>query len=116
MTSSDRVAVLARREHARPSVALIVFTGLLAMTVAVSYLLLGVVGLAVALVVVGAKAALVALFFMHLKLSTPLTRLFAGAGLVWLALLLGLTMIDHLTRERADVPFRGETETPRVTE
>ena len=89
---------------------------LLAGTVGVSYLLLGAFGLVAALAIAGAKAALVALFFMHLKLSTPLTRLFAGAGLVWLALLLGLTMIDHLTRERADVPFRGETETPRVTE
>jgi len=89
---------------------------LLAMTVALSYLPLGVLGLVVAPAVAGVKAALVALFFMHLELYTPLTRLFAGAGLVWLALLLGLTMTDYLTRERADVPFRGETETPRVAE
>ena len=89
---------------------------LLAGTVGVSYLPLGAFGLVVALAIAGAKAALVALFFMHLRLSTPLTRLFAGAGLVWLALLMGLTMTDYLTRERADVPFRGPTESPRVGE
>ena len=53
-----------------------------------------VVGLAIATI----KSALVALFFMHLLYSGRVTWLVVLAALLWLALLLGLTLADFLTR------------------
>jgi cytochrome c oxidase subunit IV len=50
------------------------------------------------LVIAALKAALVAVVFMHLRWSSPLQRLFAGAGLFWLAILFTLTFADYMTR------------------
>jgi cytochrome c oxidase subunit 4 len=44
------------------------------------------------------KALLVILYFMHIRFSTRLTWVFAGAGFFWLAILISLTMADILTR------------------
>jgi cytochrome c oxidase subunit 4 len=52
----------------------------------------------IALVIAVTKALLVALYFMHLRTSSPLTILFAGAGIFWLGILFALTMSDYLTR------------------
>ena len=52
----------------------------------------------VALSIAFGKAALVTLFFMHVRYSPRRTQLVAVAGLVWLAILLLLTMSDYLTR------------------
>ena len=41
---------------------------------------------------------LVALFFMHVRHSTKLTRLVVAGGLLWLAILLVLTLADVMTR------------------
>jgi len=38
------------------------------------------------------------LYFMNLKNDSPLTKLFAVAGLVWMLILIGLTLSDYLTR------------------
>jgi cytochrome c oxidase subunit 4 len=51
-----------------------------------------------ALAIAAGKALLVALYFMHLRASSPLTLLFAGAGIFWLGILLALTASDYLTR------------------
>ncbi len=40
------------------------------------------------------------LFFMHVRHSSRLTWIFAGAAFLWLGLLLGLTMTDYATREQ----------------
>ncbi|HZZ29906.1 MAG TPA: cytochrome C oxidase subunit IV family protein [Pirellulales bacterium] len=53
-----------------------------------------VVGLAIAAV----KATLVALYFMHLLHSGRVTWLAVLAALFWLAIMLGLTLADFLTR------------------
>ena len=45
-----------------------------------------------------AKTALIAFFFMEIHYHNGITRIFAGAGLVWLALLFLLTFSDYLTR------------------
>jgi cytochrome c oxidase subunit IV len=45
------------------------------------------------------KAALVALFFMHLLYSGRVTWLVVLAALLWFAILLGLTLSDYLTRQ-----------------
>jgi cytochrome c oxidase subunit 4 len=53
-----------------------------------------------ALVIAGAKATLVVLYFMHLRYSGKLTWVFAGAGVFWLLLLVGGTLDDVITRQR----------------
>jgi cytochrome c oxidase subunit 4 len=50
------------------------------------------------------KAILVILYFMHVRFSQRLTWVFAGAGFFWLAILLGLTMSDTLTRPQVAPP------------
>jgi cytochrome c oxidase subunit 4 len=47
---------------------------------------------------------LVALFFMHIRHSTKLTKLVVVGGLLWLAILLVLTMTDFATRGILGVP------------
>lgn len=71
---------------------------LLALTVAVAYLELGTLGLALALTIAVIKAVLVILYFMHVRYSNSLIALFALTGFVWLLLLLGLTLNDYLSR------------------
>jgi cytochrome c oxidase subunit 4 len=58
----------------------------------------------VALVIACTKMLLVALFFMHIRHSTRLTKLVVAGGLLWLLILLGLTMADFLTRGILGVP------------
>jgi cytochrome c oxidase subunit 4 len=76
----------------------VVLLVLLAATVALSLAPLGPLRLAVALGIAGVKAGLVALFFMHVRYGFPLMRLFSVAGLLWLAILIGLTLSDYATR------------------
>ena len=72
---------------------------LLALTVVLSKVFsLGVLGTVLTLGIAVAKAALVVLFFMHLRYGAPIMRLFAAAGLLWLAILMGFTVGDYLTR------------------
>ena len=44
------------------------------------------------------KASLVATYFMHLRYSSRLTLLVAGAGLIWMVHLMVFTFADYLTR------------------
>jgi cytochrome c oxidase subunit IV len=78
-----------------------VYAALLALTlltVGVAYLDLGPFNIVVALGIAICKAVLVMLFFMHLRYSTQLTWIIAGAGVIWLAHLLIFTLSDYLTR------------------
>ena len=52
----------------------------------------------VALVIASAKGALVALFFMHLYDQQGANRLVFVTSLVFVALLIGLTVLDNATR------------------
>jgi cytochrome c oxidase subunit 4 len=71
---------------------------LLALTLGMTYVPLGRGNIAVALAIGIAKVVIVLLVFMKLARSPPLTWIFAGAGLFWLALLFGLTFTDYATR------------------
>ena len=53
----------------------------------------------VALTIALVKTLLVLLFFMHVRYSSRLTWVFAGAGLFWLLIMMSLTLSDVLTRE-----------------
>jgi cytochrome c oxidase subunit IV len=52
-----------------------------------------------ALTIAIVKALLVVLFFMHLRYSSRLTWVFAGAGLFWFLIMMTFTISDVLTRE-----------------
>jgi caa(3)-type oxidase subunit IV len=87
--------------HSGPRLYVAVFAALVVLTVAtvaVSYVDLGPWSVVVALAIACSKALLVLLFFMHLRDSPGLTWLVAGGGFFWLAILIGLTMSDVLTR------------------
>ena len=78
-----------------------VFGALLALTLlttGIAYVDLGPFNVAVALTIAVIKALLVMLFFMHLKHSSPLVQIFAGAGVFWLLILLTFTLSDYLSR------------------
>jgi len=80
--------------------------GLTILTTAVAYVDLGAFSTIVALGIACTKMLLVALFFMHIRHSTKLTKLVVVGGLLWLAILLLMTMTDFLTRTWLGVPGR----------
>jgi cytochrome c oxidase subunit IV len=76
-------------------IALLAFTLLTTLVATVD---LGFFNVVVALVIAGIKMLLVALFFMHLRHSTVLMKVVVGGGLLWLAIMLGLSATDYGTR------------------
>jgi cytochrome c oxidase subunit 4 len=71
---------------------------LTALTVGVATFDLGRLNVVAALAIAVVKATLVLLYFMHLRYSPRLTWLIVSVAFVWLAILIGLTMSDDLTR------------------
>ncbi len=66
--------------------------GLTGLTVIVAYQDLGRFSAAVALAIAATKGTLVVLYFMHLRYASRLIALYAGSGLFFLAILLGITL------------------------
>jgi cytochrome c oxidase subunit 4 len=89
-------------EHIVPrSIYYAVFAALMvltAVTVGVAFVNLGRLNIAVALGVAVVKAALVVLFFMHVKYSSRLVQLVVLASIVWLIILFSITLTDYVTR------------------
>lgn len=78
-----------------------VFAALIALTittVAVSKIELGEYNFLAAMAIALIKATLVVLFFMHVKQSSSMTRLFVVAGLFWTAILFVFTLSDYMSR------------------
>jgi cytochrome c oxidase subunit IV len=78
-----------------------VFAALLALTittVAVSKLDLGEFNFIAAMTIAVIKATLVVMFFMDVRRATSLTKLFVGAGLFWMAILIVFLLSDYLSR------------------
>jgi cytochrome c oxidase subunit 4 len=71
---------------------------LLVVTVAVAEFDFGPFNFLAAATIASIKALLIILFFMHVRYSTPLIWVVAGAGFFWLAILFGLTLSDYWTR------------------
>jgi cytochrome c oxidase subunit 4 len=71
---------------------------LLALTTASSFIPLHAFNLVANLAIALAKALLVMLVFMRLRRSAPMIRIIAGAGVFWLALLAGLSLLDFAAR------------------
>jgi cytochrome c oxidase subunit 4 len=81
---------------------LLVFGGLLVLTlttVLVASVPLGPWHTTVALAIAVVKASLIVLFFMHGLESSRLTWMVIVAAVLWLAIMLGGTFSDYLTRE-----------------
>jgi cytochrome c oxidase subunit 4 len=97
-------------EHVVPiKVYLAVFAALLlftATTTAVAFVDLGPFNNLVALGIAGVKAALVVLYFMHVRYGTRITPLVLAASALWLVLLIGLSLSDYATRGWLGVPGR----------
>jgi cytochrome c oxidase subunit 4 len=88
---------------------LLVFAGLIALTIlttAVAFVDLGAFSVVVALAIACCKMLLVALFFMHVRHSSQLTKLVLVAALLWLAILIFFTLSDFVTRGWFGVPGR----------
>ena len=83
------------RTYAAICVALLLLMGL---NCAVSFMDLGRWNIAAALAISATMAFLVAWFSMHLRRASSLSRLAAGAGLIWLAFMLTFTLADYLSR------------------
>lgn len=77
---------------------------LLGATFALAHVELGTLNTPVGLVIAGVKALLVALFFMRLRMSDGVHRIFALAGVFWLGILLTLALSDALSRNWFALP------------
>jgi cytochrome c oxidase subunit 4 len=71
---------------------------LTAITVAVAFVNLGALNFPVAIGIAITKATLVVLFFMHVKYSSQLSKMFVAMGIFFLSILFGLTLTDYLSR------------------
>lgn len=91
-----------------PNAYLAVFFALMLLTtatVAAAFLHLGPFNDIVALTIAVTKACLVILYFMHVRHSSPLSKLVVVAGFLWLVFLIGLTLSDYLTRDQIRPPI-----------
>ena len=78
-----------------------IFAALLALTfvtVTVARVDLGPFNTIVALTIAVTKAVLVVLYFMHLRFSSHLVRVFGVAAVFWLGILFVLTLSDYFAR------------------
>ena len=76
--------------------ALLIGTGI---TVWAAYQNFGPFNIVIALLIATIKMSLVILFFMHGKYSAKRTQLVIISGFFWLAIMLGLTLMDYTARQ-----------------
>jgi cytochrome c oxidase subunit IV len=76
-------------------IALLFFT---ALTTGVAYIDLGAYNTVAALAIAVCKASLVVLFFMHVRHSERLIRVFVCAAIFWLLILIVISLSDFATR------------------
>jgi cytochrome c oxidase subunit IV len=95
--------VVSRRTYAFVYLALLLLTGL---TTAVAFVDLGAMSTVVAVLIAAIKAAIIALFFMHLLHSEHLVRVIGIGALIWFGFMLTLTIGDYVTRGWVPVPGR----------
>ncbi|MCK6556176.1 cytochrome C oxidase subunit IV family protein [Candidatus Binatia bacterium] len=79
--------------------------GLTAITVAVAFNDFGAWNNFVAIAIAVTKATLVILYFMHVRYSTHLTWVMAGAGFFWTAVMIAYVMTDYVARGWIPVPI-----------
>jgi cytochrome c oxidase subunit 4 len=77
---------------------------LTATTVAVAYVDLGPLNLAAAMGIAILKATLVVLYFMHVKYSGNMVKVYVAAGFLFFVIMLGITLSDYMTRGWISTP------------
>ena len=73
---------------------------LLALTVLAAAYNLGPLGIAVALTIAVVKAVLIILYFMHVRYSSKMVWLFAGASFFWVGIMFLFLFTDYLSRQQ----------------
>jgi|SRR5579862_192100 len=76
------------------------------LTVFVAHQEFGALNTPIALTIAVCKATLVVWFFMGLRYNTPLTKVTAASGFIWLMIMFGIGLSDYLTRSWIHVPGR----------
>ncbi len=89
----------------RPALVWGALMAFLAATFASSYVPLGGWNSALNMAISVAKALLIALFFMELRNAGALLRIAAAIGLLWLAILFGLSWTDLGSRPHTGAPW-----------
>jgi len=94
-----------------------VLVALVMATLVLAYLPFGRWNTPLSLGIAGAKAAVIAIFFMNLRRPDPLLRLAGTASLLWIAFMFALTFADVLTRAPVTQPGSviPRAETPNRT-
>ena len=77
---------------------------LTAATVFAAFVNLGQFNFLVAMIIAGFKATLVIWYFMHVKYASHLTKLTVATGLFFLAILLGLFLVDYGSKAFTALP------------
>src|SRR5436305_11787640 len=89
-------------EHNQKKTYYLVFAALMVLlivTVGATYIPWGSrISIVIAMAIAIVKATLVVLYFMHIRGSSRLTKVFVVAGLAWLSILMGMTLIEYHTR------------------
>ena len=86
-----------------PWLYIVIFTALMVLTsvtVWVAFLDLGPLNDIVAMAIAVTKACLVILFFMHVRYSSRMVKVTVVAGFLWLAIMIGITLTDYLSRAK----------------
>lgn len=73
---------------------------LLAMTVGIAYFDLGALNIIAMLTIAVLKAVLIILYFMHVRYSSRMVWLFAGASFFWVLILFVFLFADYMTRQQ----------------
>ena len=93
--AGEQAHVVPLRVYLTVFATLLLLTGV---TTAVAFVDLGRLNTIIMLTIAVTKATLVVLYFMHVRYSDHLTWLVVGGAFAWLALLIGGTMSDVVTR------------------
>jgi cytochrome c oxidase subunit 4 len=95
-------------DHVSPvSLYITIFLALMvgtALTVGAAFVQLGSFNFPVAMAIAVVKASLVVWFFMHVKYQSHLTKLTLATGLFFLAILLGMMLIDYTSKSFLPMP------------
>lgn len=100
-------------DHPRPEIkpvktfiwVFVALLALLALTVGSALLKLGPFNTVINLLVSVISMLLLMTFFMHETAARKLTQVVSAVGFIWIAIMIGLTLVDFLTRARVPAPW-----------
>lgn len=88
------------------STSVVIFAALLIllfMTIGAAYLDLGPLAVPIAFTIATIKALLIVFYFMHVKFSSTLIKLFSMGASLWVVILLVFTLSDYLGRDLLNI-------------